>query len=485
MARPVDRLFAATFGLVGLALGARPIGDNSTLVHLRTGVDIVSGLGIPRVDPYSATAAGSEWVVQSWLPAMAYGLALKLDDDGWAVLLLNGALTALLALLVHRLARAGSALRTVGAALLAVGVGGPFWAPRPLLVGLVCLALTILVVEGGRRPWLLVPIAWVWVNSHGSFPLGALWLLAAAIGSAADERRLVTARFRAGLWFAGGLVLAGLNPLGPRLLLFPLVVGERREVFRFIVEWKSLDFQSPPGMVVAFSLAAAVVVLSRRRVRWSAALPAAVFVFLGLLAQRNLAPAGVVLAPALGLALSRRPEEVAAAAKDTVAADEPGPDAPDHTEPAAAGAGRAKLPDRLLAALVVVAAVMLVANSISSGSLDLRSYPVEVVETGERLGVLAPGRLVATQDKVGCYLILRRGRGAGVFIDDRYDMYPVSVSLDYKALLQASPGAVGILDRRGVDAVLWERSLPLVPMLAERGWRETTGDKRWVLLQRP
>jgi hypothetical protein len=129
--------------------------------------------------------------------------------------------------------------------------------------------------------------------------------------------------------------------------------------------------------------------------------------------------------------------------------------------------------------------VAVVAHALSAGALSLADYPVAVVKEGERLGALAPGRLVATQDTVGCYLILRRGRGAGVFIDDRYDMYPVAVSLDYVALLRGSPGAPDILDRRHVDGVLWERSLPLVATLHDRGWREVAGDRRWVLLQRP
>jgi len=136
--------------------------------------------------------------VQSWLPAVAYGLAQRLDEGSGALVALNGALTGLLAYLVHRLARSGSTLRTVGAALVAVAVSGPWWSPRPLLVGLACLALTILVVQTARRPWLLLPLAWVWVNSHGSFSLGAAWLLATAVGAAVDERRLVTDRFRAG-----------------------------------------------------------------------------------------------------------------------------------------------------------------------------------------------------------------------------------------------------------------------------------------------
>ncbi|MEJ7765687.1 MAG: hypothetical protein WKF86_09345 [Acidimicrobiales bacterium] len=464
--RPIDGLFAAAFGLVGLALGARPIGDNSTFVHLRTGIDIVAGRGIPRVDPYSVTAAGSEWVVQSWLPSVAYGLAHRLDAGGGGLLVLNGALTALLALLVHRLARAGSPLRTLGSALVAVAVSGPWWSPRPLLFGLACLALMILVVESGRRPWLLLPVAWVWVNSHGSFPLAAVWLVVSALGAAIDEHRLVTARLRAGLWFAGGLLLACLNPLGPRLLLFPLTLGERQEVFRLITEWKAADFQTAPGFVAALGLAAACMILSRRRLPWAATLPVGAFVLLGLIAQRNLAPAGIVLAPALGMALALRPEPAKG---------------PEHV-PASPARGRGH---RLLGALVAVAAALLLVNALAGGALDLQDYPVEVVRQAEQLGAFAPGQVVATQDAVGCYLILRRGRGAGVFIDDRYDMYPVSVSLDYVTLLRGQPGVPDVLDRRGVSSVLWERSRPLVPALVGRGWREAAGDGRWVLLQRP
>lgn len=490
--QPMDKLFMAAFGLVGLALGAKPISDNSTLVHLRTGVDIVAGLGIPRVDPYSATAAGSEWIVQSWLPAVAYGVAQKLDDAGRILLVFNGVLTALLALLVHRLARAGSPLRTLGAALTAVAISGPWWTPRPLLVGLACLALMILVVESppapearfsGRRPWLLLPIAWVWVNSHGSFPLGALWLLATAIGCAFDERRLVTDRFRAGLWFAGGLVLACVNPLGPKLLLFPLVVGDRREVFRFIIEWKSANFQSDRGLVAAVAVGIAVVVLSRRRIPWRAALPAGLFLLLGLLAQRNLAPAGIAMAPALGLALAVRPDEAGEArhvADDPDERDDPG----DPAEASGTGAHAPARRDRVLAVVMAVAAVVLVANAISNGALNLKAYPTEVMAEAERLGAFGPDKLVAMQDTAGCYRILRRGRAARVFIDDRYDMYPVAVSLDYKALLDANQKAFEVLDRRRVDSVLWQRSLPLVAALQERGWRETAGDKTWVLLQR-
>ena len=64
----LDSLFIAALVLFGFRLGVRPIGDNSMFTHLRTGADMTGGRGIPRTDPYTFTAAGRRWVVQSWLP---------------------------------------------------------------------------------------------------------------------------------------------------------------------------------------------------------------------------------------------------------------------------------------------------------------------------------------------------------------------------------------------------------------------------------
>jgi len=454
--------------LLGFALGAQPIGDNSMFVHIRTGVDITNGLGIPRRDPYSFTAAGTRWVVQSWLPATLYGLARQVGGDG-LLLLLQGALTASLAYLVFRLARrAGSTLRTTGAAVAALAIGGPFWSPRPLLFGLLCLGLTIVVVTEERAPWLLVPIVWVWVSSHGSFPLGGLWLVLVAVGAGLDRGQLWTEQARRLAWFVGGLVLASINPLGPRLLLFPLVIGDRSESFRDITEWRSPNFQSPLGLVSLAGLVVVVGILSRRRLPWEVALPLVGFMGLGLLALRNLAPLSLVAASGVGLALSDRPS--------------PSPSSEPVAEQTRTRWGRA---DRFVTALTVAAAVFVGVDAASAPALDLSTYPRSVVIQGESSGVLAVGRRVAVQDVVGCYLILRRGRAAGVFVDDRYDMYPVEVSRDYRTLLRAQPGAAEVLDRRGIDTVLWDRGQPLVPLLLAGGWREDIGDKRWVVLTRP
>jgi hypothetical protein len=434
-----------------------PIIDNSMFVHLRTGIEIAAGHGIPRVDPYSFTAHGHHWVVQSWLPSWTYGMLTRHLGLGW-VALEQGLIVAAIAWLVARLARTGSAVRTVAAAGIAVGAGAAYWAPRPLLFGLLALALTITVVERRANPWWLVPVVWFWANSHGSFPLGALWLGAVAFGEALDGRAWPVATTRYIRAFVVGLGAAALNPIGPRLLWFPFTVGERRSVFRTVVEWRSPDFQRSAGLFTLVFVALALVVLFRTRVLWRDAVPVVVFLALGLLAMRNLAPMAIVLAPALGRAL--RPEQ--------------------------ADAQAAPLPiNAVIAGLLVAVFIAWSAGAAAGPGVRTTAYPVAAVTWLDHHGYVGRRHRVAAQDAVGCYVILRYGTRANVFIDDRVDMYPVTVSEDYAKLLNGTPGARQVLDRWHIDAVLWERDHALVEVLrASQRWRTAFSRGEWVVLVR-
>ena len=297
----LESLFVLAVVLFGYRVGGRPIGDNSMLTHLRTGIDMARTGAIPRRDPYSYTAFGHEWVVQSWFPEWTYGWAFRIG--GMELVVFEQALlVALLVWLVVRLARTGSPLRTALAGLTAVGVGAAFWTPRPLLFGLICMALLITVVERRRSPWLLVPILWVWVNSHGSFPLGAVWLGAILVGELVDTRRVPRHDLRY-LWgFVAGLAVSVVNPLGPKLLFFPFTLSEKQESFRNIVEWRSPDFSRAGGYFALSFLVLALLILLRGRPGWRDILPVVGFLGAGLVAARNIGVLGVVLAPALGRA---------------------------------------------------------------------------------------------------------------------------------------------------------------------------------------
>ena len=445
----LESLFVATFALLGLRLGLRALGDNSLFVHLRTGLDLVETWSVPRRDPYSFTAAGDPWVVQSWLASLLYGLAEGLGGFP-LVRLLHGAIYAAVAGLLATLARTGAPARTALTSVLVIGLGVVYWSPRPLAFGILGLALTVWVVESRRPWWLLIPVVWIWVNTHGSFVLGLGWLVLVAIGQWLDDGR----RGRPAIlpWLGGflaGLVVACLNPLGPRLLLFPFTVVDRRSAFGHVVEWRSPSFQSPQGLLTLVCLVGIVVIVARWRPPWRELLPLAVFLFAGLAAQRNLPMAAVVAAPVVGRALARP--------RAAVAAD------------------RAPLHLALAGALVVLGAVF-VAVAAREPAFDLVGYPVEASR------LIEPGSRVATTDVAAGYRILREGAGANVLIDDRVDMYPVRVTEDYLVLLDGRPGALDVLDRYDVEVTLWETDRALHAQLAaSERWRRVGERDGWAV----
>lgn len=458
----LESLFVVTFVLFGFRLGIRPIGDNSMFTHLRTGIDMVRGLGIPRMDPYSYTAADQEWVVQSWLPEWTYGWAHRLG--GFRLVVLEQALLiALLVWLVVRLVKAGSPLRTAFGGLIVVGLGAPFWSPRPLIFGAICMALTVIVVETRRSQWLLVPVVWLWVSSHGSFPLGLAWLGARAVGEAIDWRAWPRDALRYVGGFAVGLVVAVVNPLGAKLLAFPFTLGDRREAFEKIIEWMSPDFQHPPGRVALIFLVPALLLFVRARLSWRDVMPTVAFVAAGLVAVRNLPIAAIVLAPVLGRVLKR----------------------PDSLPPLPPPTGRQERLNRVFAVALAAAFVAFGLTLTANDPLRLSGYPVAATDFLENEGLLAAPHRVAHLDFVGNYLELRFGRRVKVFIDDRYDMFPKQVSRDYRDLLAGRPQWQAILQARQVDVVLWDRDLPLTSLLKASGqWLEIYAADEWVVLRR-
>ena len=185
------------------------------------------------------------------------------------------------------------------------------------------------------------------------------------------------------------------------------------------------------------------------------------FVALGLVAQRNLPLAAVVLAPALGRAVSVSRD------RSPAARGEPSP------------------VNLAFAVVIGLAFLVFTAGIYRAAPLALKSYPVAAVNFLERSGLRGPSHRVAEQDILGCYFDLRFGDKARVFVDDRYDMFPLKVADDYAHLLKGSPDALEVLDRRKVDVVLWDKSLALVGTLRATGkWHEAYRRGDWVVLQR-
>ncbi len=443
----------------GFLLGARTLYDNSFFTHLATGRLILEQGAVPAADPYSYSAPGVSWVVQSWFASVSYAVAER-AGGGAGVRMLNGVLTALLLLALWRLSRPASALvgRVVIVALAGL-VGGTMWTSRPFMFGFLALAIVLLVVEEPAWPvWVAAPVCWVWANTHGSFPLGLVALAALALGRRFDGER-PTRELRVAAWAAGGMVAGVVGPLGLHALTFPVALLGKSEVLQRVIEWQSPSFYQTYARLFLVMVCVAIALIVRSP-SWRRTVPFMVFTAISLLAVRNIGIAIVVFVPVMASAWRNL---------GSLRGAERGPAV------------------TLLAALVTVGGLVGAGVAVAGPAYDLSSYPVDGLRYV--LDTVAPDRdgcRLLVDDTNGNLIELLEGTGGpGVLLDDRYDMYPNDVINDYLRLHSADPGWYEAMERWKVSVVLWNRRQPLASLLLEdERWRVSYSDETWVVFVR-
>jgi hypothetical protein len=407
-------------------------------------------------DPYTTTSEGSSWVVQSWLASLLYGAVEELGG-GAGLRVMFGITTALLTFLVWQLAAVAQSFTVrVAVSGLVVAVGTTAWSPRPLLIGLVMMAIVMLALDGRVAAPLLLPVMWVWVNAHGSFPLATVIVAAVIAGRRLDkvgyERELRVLRYT-----VIGTVLGGLlNPVGPKLLLFPIQLLRRSDVLRSIIEWRSPDFDYFWTRAFLLLVIVAIVGLVRRP-SYAVALPMVVVFASSLLAARNIAVALVVLGPALARGI------------DGVGSID----------------GTRKAPVfRAVPIVLAVLALTMAASTAGRPAFDLGMYPVDGVDWLEERQFIGRDTLLIHQDFVGNYLEFRFGTDAGVYFDDRFDLHSDELFARYRALAGGNDGWDD--DLKHAAAVVWERDTPVESLVRlSTGWTIAWQDDEWFIACRP
>ncbi|MEO6989162.1 MAG: hypothetical protein ABI239_11005 [Aquihabitans sp.] len=419
----------------GIHLGMRALTDNSFFTHLATGRLILDSGSVPSQDPYSFTAHGDPWTVQSWGASVLYAAGESVGGLGLVRLLIT-ALIAGLVMLVWRLtAPAESLVARLALSAFVLTIGSVFWNERPLLFGLVGLALVLLASEDGLDPRWLVPVMWLWVNSHGSFPFAVLVLGLLAIGRRLDGES-PSVELRAAKWCIVGILLAMVNPIGPRLLLFPATLLEKKETFALIVEWRAPTWTSWDQQLFAVQVLLAVVIVVWRSRSWRAVLPLVVFGALAATSLRNIPPASLVVVPAMATGL------------------------------AGLGSidGRERTPVARLGTVAMGAlCLILLIGGLLQPHTDLRGYPVEEAAWMRDNDLLDLESRVLTRDTVGNFFEARYGPDVvRVFIDDRVDMYPPALVADYAELVnERSDDIYADISRKyEPTAVLWQSDTP-------------------------
>ncbi len=276
-------VLSASLAYLVFLLSRRNIADPDLWWHLRNAQYLLTHGHLPVVDSYSFTAPRATVFPFEWLAEIPYYIAYKWAGLSGVFVLVFLICTAII-LGVFRLSYLAShdvknsfVVSAGGAVLAAISIGA-----RTLLFGWLYLVALLLILEAVRNNgwkwlWLVPPLFCLWVNSHGSWPMGivvfgifiASGLVEGSWGQV-DATRWSGQQLRKLFITAGASVIAlFINPFGYHLVFYPFeVMFSASTGIGNILEFASVDFHTPWGRVAMLLVLGVLLIAVFSLERW-------------------------------------------------------------------------------------------------------------------------------------------------------------------------------------------------------------------------
>ncbi len=471
-----------------LIMAARVSVDTDTWWHLRSGSWMVENGRILRTDPFSLTRQGQDWIYPGWLAqVMLFGIYQAM---GFAGLNLFTALMVVLALGLLWPAMDGPPLMKAFVLVLAATASGVYWAARPHILSFVLSSAFLLILTQVKRGrlrllWVLPPLMVVWVNVHGGFAFGFLFMVLFLAGEVVDllidigprKRRLAEA-WQARKTIILGLVMVGLgcalacmlNPHGPQMLLYPFKTVSIGVLRDYIQEWQSPDFHQlelQPFLLLLF-LSMGTLALSSRRKTAAELLLLFILAAMSLLAARNIAQFALIGA----IVLANHSHAVL----EPLLRDLPkGKQIPERF---------AKTINMILLLLAAVLAGIKIASvstvEINQQAIDDRHPTRAVVYLQDH----HPEGPLFNSYNWGGYVVWALYPDYLSFVDGRTDLFDDEILNEYLQLWRADQDWEAVLERWDIHLTMLEPEAPLNDALLDRGWQQLYADEQTVVLAR-
>jgi hypothetical protein len=439
--------------------------------HLRNAQYLFQQHAFIRQDLYSFTVQGKPWINPEWLAEVPYYLAWQWFGYRGLFLVAIGMIEALVGgCVVLCVQKTGEIRAAILACAVFVLLATVSYGPRTLMFGWLCLIVELWVLrefsDGKDRLWILPPLFAVWINLHGSWPIGVLFLVVYGLSRRRDISwgsiyaiGLTSSEGKCLLRMGAGCVAALFcNPYGWRLVAYPFAIFTQHHLTQSVVqEWQSLDFHGFNGRLFFVLLAGLLGMNMARRRRWELheLLFVVISVGVALTYSRFLILAGLVLTPYLA-------REFTFATRDREKSDKP------------------LLNAALIAVLMGFAAVQIPSDLELKEQAD-RGYPARAIAY---LRTVPPGILMMNDFNWGGYL-LWNAREIPVFIDTRADVFEQQgVLADYLDATKLER-PTEVLDKYRVGRVVFPTKEPLISLLRQSGdWRVEYEDETAVVLMR-
>lgn len=491
----MEHLWALTVvACIWASVATHPIRPHDFWWHLAVGRQIVHTHQIPQVDTFSYTAPGSPyrsynvyWLADTalYLVYAAGGPALSVFAHALLLTLTYG----LVLWLCWWLSGSGrvAALCTIAAA----ACGFENWNLRPQAVTFLLATLYLMLIcclrargtgvspvvggqsRPGRSTYAVSVIAFpllmvVWVNCHGSFPVGILLLGMWLVETLVEDRRQALTPLVA-LALSGAAML--LNPQGFGIFAYLRAMAANPVVQR-LSEWAPASLATEDGIIffVVLAFSAVVLFLGQRRVRLFDLLSFEFFALLAWRTGRAIVWFGLAVAPVLA---------------ETLPGLLPRPRAPQQADPAERVINLV-FATGLLALMVITLPWFKDRLPLPPQRAGLVSSETPVAATDYMLRHHLPPPVYADM-AYGSYLIWAAQPTYKVFCDPRVELYTVWVWDDYQSVSDAEPGWQSILDRYGVETLMLDAKLQAGLVAAASHspqWRQIYHDAHTVILVR-
>jgi len=493
----IEHLWALTV-LVGVFIFANthPIRPFDFWWHIAAGRELAQTGQIPLVDSASQTMAGAPYPAYQtyWLMEWTLYQLYRLGGATLIVLFQTAVVTATYALLLWLARRISGSWRVAAlATLFAAAQGLNDWNVRPQTISFLIGALFLSAIDAYRRQprWALLALfpagMLIWVNSHGTFPIGllllGLWLVDEAWNAfhTGQWRDLLASALALGIT-AGACLL---NPRGIGVLGYVTAMTSDPIIQNLVTEWLPPTFETLGGQLFlgGLLLSAAVLALSPRRPTPSQLLTFLVFGALGLRTSRGIVWFGLAMAPVLAAHLRWIGDSLR------------------HTEllrlqsPVSGPRSSVGRPQHVLN---TVLALLLVTSAVFSLPWFKRLWPL----APEKAGLISAETPIAATEVLlrerlegplfhamsfGSYLIWEAQPEYPVFVDPRIELYPAELWLDYIRISAALPGWEEQLEGYGIQTLMLspqEQAGLIQAAQASGQWQEIYSDTTSIILVR-
>ena len=251
----------------------RPVVDPDFWWHLQTGKLIVQTRTIPKVDLFSFTAGGNQWLTHEWLSELLIFKSFRIGGYGLLILIFSAIETVTFIFVYLRCPTKSKPYIAGFSVLLGALTSMPIWGVRPQMLTLLFTSFFLFLLDRFLKNEdfkTLIPLPLVtilWANLHAGFILG---IVLEIIFLAGYLFNIIIRRYHKKeeinikpFWILFAIILisifsAAINPAGFRILSYPFLTLTDSAMQAFIREWFSPDFHQTYWQPFAMMLLALI-----------------------------------------------------------------------------------------------------------------------------------------------------------------------------------------------------------------------------------